>query len=142
MTQGGKRIRNAAPGPSSSPFAPLSPLARGASPSAEDTLSALAKALASYNGRGRIHLRLIDGDRFDHWDVEVGTKASAHRRQPTSADVHVVLRHETWQQIAQGRLSPFDALFAGTLRVGGDVALAKRLVQHLSDPSVPFVSPC
>ena len=49
---------------------------------------------------------------------------------------------DTWLQIAQGKLNPFDAFISGKLRVGGDVELAKRLVQHLSDPSVPYVSPC
>jgi putative sterol carrier protein len=54
----------------------------------------------------------------------------------------VVGRHETWLQIAQGKLSPFEAFITGRLLVGGDTELAKRLVQHLSDPSVPYVSPC
>jgi putative sterol carrier protein len=54
----------------------------------------------------------------------------------------VVVRHETWRQIAQGKLSPFEAFITGRLLVGGDIELAKRLVQHLSDPSVPYVSPC
>ena len=53
-----------------------------------------------------------------------------------------MLRKDTWAQIAGGRLSPYDALFSGKLRIGGDVELAKQLVQHLSDPSVPYVSPC
>jgi putative sterol carrier protein len=44
--------------------------------------------------------------------------------------------------MAHGRLSPFDALLSGKLRIGGDTALAKRVAQHLSDPSVPFVGLC
>jgi hypothetical protein len=44
--------------------------------------------------------------------------------------------------IAQGQLSPFDALFTGRLRFGGDGELGKRVARELSDPSLPFVPPC
>jgi putative sterol carrier protein len=54
----------------------------------------------------------------------------------------VVMRPETWMQIAQGRMAPYDALFGGRLRVGGDLEKAKSIIQHLSDPAVPYVPPC
>ena len=41
-----------------------------------------------------------------------------------------------------GEAHPFEAFITGRLLVGGDTELAKRLVRHLSDPSVPYVSPC
>ena len=145
MTElGGKRPRDLVVNTSASPFAPLKPLSRGASMSLPDSLTALTAALANFGTKARIHLRLVNKhDAFDHWDVEVGApKGVVRQRQPKTADVHVVMKSDTWTQIAQGHLSPFDALFAGKLRVGGDVELAKNLVRHLSDPSVPFVSPC
>ena len=141
--QGGKRIRDAVPDGSPSPFAPLKPLVHGSPQDVAGTVSALATALASYDAAARIHVQVIDADRIDHWDIATdGKKATAFRRKPKVADVNVVLRQETLLEIAQGRLSPFEALFAGRLRVGGDVDLGKRLVKHLTDPSVPFVSPC
>jgi predicted lipid carrier protein YhbT len=141
--QGGKPIRDAVPDQPPSPFAPLKPLVHGSGQDVENSLSALAKALGSYEGRARLHLQLIDGNQISHWEIEAGRrKAAVSRRKPKSADVHVVLRQETWLEIAQGRLSPFEALFGGRLRIGGDVELGKRIVKHLTDPSVPFVLPC
>jgi putative sterol carrier protein len=52
------------------------------------------------------------------------------------------MRPETWMQIAQGQLAPYDALYAGRLRVGGDLEAAKELTQHLTDPASPYVQPC
>jgi len=146
MTQGGKIPRDSTALAAASPFARLQPLVSEPGPDVEASLTQLAQALASYEAPARIHLRLLDDDNsetIDHWDVEAGTpKATARRSQPKAPDVVVVVRRDTWMQIAQGRLSPFDALFAGKLRVGGDVELAKRLTRHLSDPSMPYVSPC
>jgi hypothetical protein len=143
MTQGGKPIRETMPGVAPSPFARLKPLVREHARDVADSLAKLAKALGSYGKPARIHIRLIDGDSVEHWEVKAGSPTgSARRKQPKTADVHIVLRNDTWMEIAQGRLSPFDALFGGKLRVGGDVELAKALARHLSDPSVPFVSPC
>jgi hypothetical protein len=110
------------------------------------SVTKLSQALASYGTPARIHLRLLDNEdtqRVDHWDVEAGSpSATARPGKPASADVVLVLRQDTWLQIAQGHLSPFDALFGGRLRVGGDLELAKQITRHLSDRSVPFVSPC
>jgi putative sterol carrier protein len=79
----------------------------------------------------------------EHWSIEGGTgKPVAQRRAPKKPDIRLVLRRATWLAIAQGRLSPFDALFAGRMRFGGDSELGKRVARHLSDPSVPFVPPC
>jgi putative sterol carrier protein len=108
-----------------------------------ETFQSLAQALHSYGTPVRLHLRLVDGEKFDHWDVEGGAKAPAARRSaPKNADVHLVMKHETWIAIASGELAPFDAMFAGKLRVGGNLELAKNIARHLSDPAVPFVPPC
>ena len=142
MTQGGKPIRATLP-PKSSPFAPLKSLVSGRGRDVEASLSKLSQSLGSFDQPLRIHVQLIDGDKCEDWEVAAGSKkASAKRAKPKTSDVRVVLRKDTWAQIAGGRLSPYDALFSGKLRIGGDVELAKRLVQHLSDPSVPYVSPC
>ena len=140
---GGKPAHEPESGIRSSPFARLQPLVPAEAHDLADSLTTLASALRTYDAPATIHLRVVDGDQTDHWEVEVGSAAgSARRRQPKSADVHLVVRRETWLEIAQGRLSPFDAVFSGRMRVGGDVEMAKRIARHLSDPCVPFVSPC
>jgi putative sterol carrier protein len=142
MTQGGKPIRATLP-PKTSPFAPLKSLVSGRGRDADASLSKLSQSLASLPKPVRVHVQLIDGDQCEDWEVAAGAKkGSAKRAKPKTADVRVVLRKETWLQIAGGKLSPYDALFNGKLRIGGDVELAKQLVRHLSDPSVPYVSPC
>lgn len=96
------------------------------------TVRGLADAISAVEPSPRIHLRLVEGDEI------VETLATADGEP----DVIVVLSRDTWLAIAQGRLAPYEALVAGRLRVGGDVELAKRVTQHLSDPSVPYVEPC
>jgi hypothetical protein len=143
MTQGGKKTREAVGDRPRSPFAPLRALLRSHEQDAADGLHKLAAALAGLDGRVRLHIQLVDGETIEHWSVEGGTgKPVTQQRKPKQADMHVVLRRSTWLAIAQGRLSPFDALFSGRMRFGGDGELGKRVARHLSDPSVPFVPPC
>jgi hypothetical protein len=146
MTLGGKIRREDTPGEAPSPFARLAPLVTEQTDDAGASLTKLAEALATFTTPARIHLRLLDNEdleKVDHWEVEAGSpKGSAKRGQPKATDIIVVLRHDTWLEIAQGRISPYDALFAGKLRVGGNVELAKAITKHLSDPSMRYVSPC
>jgi putative sterol carrier protein len=143
MTQGGKPIRATLP-PKTSPFAPLKPLVSGRGRDVEASLSKLSQSLGSFEKPLHVHVQLIDGDETEHWEIAAGSKKGSAKKQkkPRIAEVHVVLRKDTWLQIAGGRISPYDALFKGKLRIGGNVELAKQLVRHLSDPSVPYVSPC
>ena len=143
MTQGGKKIRAAVGDHPSSPFAPLRPLLQTHEQDPSEGLRKLAAALGGLGARVRLHVQLVDGDGVEHWSIEGGTgKAVTQQRTPKQSDVRVVMRRTTWLAIAQGRLSPFDALFAGQMRFGGNSELGKRVVRHLSDPSVPFVPPC
>jgi putative sterol carrier protein len=124
-------------------FARLKPLAATPQSDVAESFQSLAQALSSYGSPVRIHVRLTDGEKSDHWEVEGGSgKSAARRSQPKQADVLLVMKHETWDAIAQGHLAPFDALFAGKMRVGGNLELAKNITRHLSDPAVPFVPPC
>jgi SCP-2 sterol transfer family len=143
MTQGGKEIRAAVGDRPASPFAPLRPLLQAHEQDPGEGLRKLAAALSGLGARVRLHVQLVEGDAVEHWSIEGGTgKAVTQRRRPKQADVRVVMRRTTWLAIAQGRLSPFDALFGGKLRFGGNSELGKLVVRHLSDPSVPFVPSC
>lgn len=140
--QAGKRAREVGP---LSPFARLKPLA-GERDDPAKGLEKLAQALSDYGSPVRLHVRFItdkDGESVEHWEVQGGSKnAKAQRTEPKDADVILVLRPETWTQIAQGQLAPYEALYAGKLRVGGDLEAAKAITRHLSDPASPYVAPC
>lgn len=140
--QGGKRAREVGP---LSPFARLKPLA-GQQDDPAKSLEKLAQALSDYGSRVRLHVRLIsgkDGESVEHWEVQGGSKnPKAQRKGPKDADVILVMRPETWAQIARGQLAPYEAFYAGKLRVGGDFEVAKAITRHLSDPASPYVAPC
>lgn len=140
--QGGKLRRELGP---VSAFARLKPLAKDRD-DPEAALTSLANALSRFPTTVHLHIRLVsgeDGDTVEHWHVQGGSKtARAQRKAPKKPDVTIVMRPETWMQIAQGRLAPYDALYAGKLRVGGDLEAAKAIVQHLTDPAFPYRSPC
>jgi hypothetical protein len=144
MTEGGKRHHDGFSGaPRASAFAPLKTLLRPHEQDAATGLRNLSSGLKSFGSRVRIHVQLVDGDQTDHWTIESGKgKPSVQKTAPKKAEMVVVMRPETWIAIAQGRLSPFDALFSGKLRFGGDGTLGKEVVRHLSDASVPFQPPC
>lgn len=113
-------------------FAPLRPIVDEGVSELDASVRGLADAISGVEHSPRIQLRLVEGDET------VETLATSDGEP----DVIVVLSRETWLAIAQGRLAPYEALVTGRLRVGGDVELAKRVTQHLSDPSVPYVEPC
>jgi alkyl sulfatase BDS1-like metallo-beta-lactamase superfamily hydrolase len=143
MTGGGKAIRGAVGDVRPSPFAPLKALLQPHEQDAAEGIRRLAAALQGLGAAARLHLRVLDGETVEHWEVEGGTLPAAARQQtPKNADMTLILRRDTWLRMAHGRLSPFDALLSGRMRLGGDTALAKSIVKHLSDPTVPFVGLC
>ena len=147
--QGGKLRRET--GPISS-FARLKPMA-GDRDDPAAALNGLAKALSGFRADVNLQVRLISGDdggeTVERWQVRGGAKAAkaekvakAQRKEAKKPDVVVAMRPETWMLIAQGRLAPYDALYTGKLRVGGNLEAAKAIVQHLTDPAATYRSPC
>jgi putative sterol carrier protein len=115
----------------------------------DDAAKSFQKLSESLRGLGkpvRLHIRLVtgeDGEKVEHWDVQSDSKSGkAKKGKPKDADVVVVMRPETWSRIAQGQLAPYEALYSGKLRVGGDFDIAKAVVEHLTDPAASYVSPC
>jgi len=141
MTDGGKVIRPSFSEPGSSPFAPLRALARSGQQEPAEGVDALSSALGDFAAPATVHLQILDKDGVRNWTVRSGPDA-AEEAVPDNPDVRLVMRRETWMRIADGSLAPFQALFDGKVAVGGDTEIARRLVEHLSDPSVPFVAPC
>lgn len=141
--QGGKRGREVGP---SSPFARWTPLAAHGDDAATG-LQSLSESLAAFPTPVRLHVRLLSGsgtdETIEHWEVHGGgPETVARQAEPQDADVVVVMRPETWTEIAQGRLAPYEALYTGRLRIGGDFEAAKAITQYLSDPAAPYVAPC
>ena len=141
-TDGGKPIRTTPSAISHSPFAPLRPLIEPHEQDAGVALKQLSEALRGIGGTARLHVQVLDGDALTDWDVQGGARSLTRARAPKAADLRLIMRRETLVAILHGRLAPFDALFAGRMRVGGDTELGKRIVQHLSDPAHPYVPPC
>ena len=143
MTWQGGKLRREEGGTLS--FARLRTLARPQDNTAK-SITQLSKALSGFGRPVRLHIGLLsgpDGERVQHWDVQGGTKSGKVKRgKPKGADVMVVMRPETWAEISQGQLAPYEALYSGKLRVGGDFEIAKGIVSHLTDPSAPYVAPC
>jgi putative sterol carrier protein len=127
--QGGKLRREAS---ETLPFARLRALA-GPEDDATKSLEQLTKAMSGLGKPVRLHIQLVsgaDGETVEHWDVQGGKGRKAKKGEPKNADVVVVMRPETWAQIAQGQLAPYEALYSGRLRVGGDFEIAKAVVKH------------
>jgi putative sterol carrier protein len=106
------------------------------------SINQFSKALSGLGNSVRVHIGLVsgaDGERVQHWDVQSG---KVKRGKPKEADVVVLMRPQTWAEIVQGQLAPYEALYSGRLRVGGDFDMAKAIVKHLTDPSAPYVAPC
>jgi SCP-2 sterol transfer family len=140
--QGGKLRREVGP---ISAFARLKPLAADRDDPGT-ALKALANALTGLRTAVNVHIRLVSGDEgetVEHWHVQGGAKtAKVLQKKPQKSDVTVVMRPETWMEIAQGRLAPYEALYAGRLRVGGNLEHAKAIVRHLTDPASTYRPPC
>ncbi len=139
--QGGKLSREVS---ATLPFAQLRALAGPADDSAK-SLEQLAKAISGMGTPVRLHIQLVsgaDGETVEHWNVHGSKGGKANKGEPKDADVVVVMRPETWAQIAQGQLAPYQALYSGRLRIGGDFEVAKALVKHLTDPAMSYMPPC
>ena len=141
MTSGGKTIRPGFGESGSSPFAPLMVLAQLDQQDPARGINAISSALDDFDTPATVHLQILDEGGARDWSIRSGP-ALPEQCAPANADVRLVMRRDTWLRIVQGSLPPFEALFQGKVAVGGDTELAKRLVEHLSDPSVPFVPPC
>lgn len=150
MTEGGAKSRRTSgfdDAPTPSAFAPLRPFLKSNETDLFRGLENLSAELARLDSQVRLDVEVLEGSDTHAWVLECGLGRSLVRPRPRAEKkkkphVRVMVRHETWLQIARGKLSPFEAFITGRLLVGGDTELAKRLVQHLSDPSVPYVSPC
>jgi len=143
MTQGGKAHRSQAPKIQSA-FAPMRSWLHPKKRDLESAVQGLAAELGKFSEKKTIALQVMDGDQVHAWEITAGQRKPVLKSQrgKGQADLTLVMRQETWLELAQGQLNPFDAFAGGRLLIAGDTDLGKRLVRHLTDPQFPFVSPC
>jgi len=145
MTQGGKAHRSQAPQIDSA-FAPMRGWLPSKSREIEPAAQNLAVELARFGEKATIAIQVLDGDKTHGWEIAAGQKKpslkNASGKGKNKSNLTLVMRRETWLDLSQGRLNPFDAFAGGKMLVAGDTDLGKRLVKHLTDPQFPFVSPC
>jgi SCP-2 sterol transfer family len=143
MREGAKSSREQPVSGSSFGFARLAPFVDDHARELADSFTALGNALKDYDAdaRCRIQIRLVgDDDAVQSWHVEPGSGSPA--KPGDEPDFVVVVSRDTWGLIATGQLAPYDALFGGKLRVGGNLDLAKDVTRHLTNPDDVYVPPC
>jgi len=106
-------------------------------------MTRLASELRGTSERGVLQIRVLDGATRHVWCLRLKHKTVA---QPgpieETPDLEIVLRQDTWREIASGQLSPVDAYLGGRMRVRGDYELGKRLLRSVSSSPDASVDPC
>src|SRR5688500_12073209 len=107
MTDGGKphrRTKLTAAAPTA--FAPLRALLKPDETDLTQSFQKLSAELAGFKDSMRLQVQVLEGSSTHDWELECGqngVSASRHSAQE-AADVRVVVRHDTWLQIARGKL--------------------------------------
>jgi SCP-2 sterol transfer family len=114
----------------------LSPLPRLTEPGEDDlgrTFERLGEIVGGSKLRARVHFRVVEGEgkseRARSWSLELGPDACSVSAERTHRpDLEVLVTEATWRRLAEGAISPLEALGQGGLRVRGSVRLARQLV--------------
>ena len=143
MTDGGKPHRTTTlPAAAPTAFAPLRAFLKSGETDLTQSLQRLSAELAGFDAphaSRRCRCSRVRARTTGSWSA-VASGSSASRRRANATDVRVVVRHDTWLQIAQGKLNPFDAFISGKLRVGGDIGIrqAARAALERSERALRF----
>lgn len=97
------------------------------------TFQRMAELLKESGEAARVQFRILNGEEQLSWAVELEPKVARVRAEAVEhPNLEVITSSQTWWQIADGAMSPVDAIFQGKLRIRGDVELAKRLLNALA----------
>ena len=100
--------------------------------STESTVRALATLVGPSERKASVTLSLGNPVGRENWNFQLSPRGcSVTEGEAPGADLEVVLRDHTWLEIVSGETSPIAAFLEGKLRVRGDVALARDLVERL-----------
>jgi SCP-2 sterol transfer family len=124
-------------------YAHLPPLIEPGTRADPASVHRLAELLESFGESADINLQFvgITGTQGWHVTMEPG-QAAAREDLVENADLELIMRLDTWTEIASGSLSPLVAFGSGRMRVRGDVGLAKRLLRHLATSPDAVVDIC
>lgn len=98
-----------------------------------ETFQRIAELLKSTDEHALLQIRILSGEKHLYWCLELnenGCKVRAEKHD--HSDFEVVMRAETWWQIAEGSLSPLEAFIQNKMKIGGDVELGKRILRRLA----------
>jgi hypothetical protein len=112
MTVGGAKSRRTSgfeDAPTPSAFAPLRPFLKSNETDLSRGFENLSAELARLDSQVRLDVEVLEGSDTHAWVLECGLGRSLVRPRPRAGktkkpNVRVVVRHETWLQIAQGKL--------------------------------------
>jgi SCP-2 sterol transfer family len=95
----------------------------------------LAQRLKASGERAEVQVDLLQARQREPWSLLLeGNAATASRKAARRPDLHIILREQTWRQIATGERSPLESFLAGQVRLRGDPELAKRLFKRVAGP--------
>jgi len=107
------------------------------------TFQRMAESLGETEERGWVQFRIRSGEAWRYWGLELGPEGcKAHTKRMTSPDFEVVIPAGTWWQIAEGSISPLEALGQGKMRIRGDVGLGKLILNRLASQEGSQVDMC
>jgi putative sterol carrier protein len=107
------------------------------------TFQRMAEFLGGTEERGWVQFRIRNGEERRYWCLELGPEgAKAHSKRTTSPDFEVVTPAGTWWQIAEGSISPLEALGQGKMRIRGDVRLGRLILRRLASQEGSLVDMC
>lgn len=82
--------------------------------------------------RGRVQFKVGIGEKKHYWLLELGKQIAIGREPHDKPDIEILARAETLLKIAEGKISPIEALGTGRMRIRGDLELAERFYKRLA----------
>jgi putative sterol carrier protein len=111
---------------------PLPRLSREGSDDLGATFERLSELIGASKETTTLNFRIADDAGSHLWSVTTEPGGCSVTTELTRApDLEVIVDAETWSQIANGSVSPLEALGRGKMRVRGDVSRARRIVRRL-----------
>jgi putative sterol carrier protein len=114
-------------------FAKFKKLAKRGQHELKPPFDRLAKLLKSSGEVAEVQFDIIDGRTTHAWSFSLEQKtATASNKAVPHPDVRLIVSRRTWQEIAEGNMSPLGAFLSGKLRIRGDIELARRLYKRVA----------
>ena len=116
-------------------YATLPKLIESSASDLKPTFERLTDLLGDSGESAVVQFRIVDRSSRAAWTIQIRPKSSRLLSQPAEQpDLEIVLRATTWQEIADGELSPIAAFRGGRMRVRGDYELGRRLLGRIAAP--------